>query len=60
MYEYHPEEAFQEDASPFPLRLALVPLAIPRAVPRCGFVDLGTVQFTVQKYALRERPRDSR
>ncbi|MBA2288581.1 MAG: hypothetical protein H0W02_24150 [Ktedonobacteraceae bacterium] len=30
-----------------PLRLALVPLAIPRTVPRCSFVDLGAIQFMV-------------
>ncbi len=46
MYEYQ-EEIPQGDASAFPLRLALVPLVMPRTILRCCFVDLGVVQFTV-------------
>ncbi len=46
MYQYQ-NEPFQGGPDAAPLRLALVPLAMPRTVPRCSFVDLGAAQFTV-------------
>ncbi len=47
MHEYQDEPRDPQIPLSLPLRLALVPLAIPRTVPRCGYVDLGAAQFTV-------------